>query len=181
MTPPAATVWVDHHLLLNSMSVMRNRVATGKGDSLALIDAISGYLSSGLYIEKRSSMASVSWLLDWIECLAVVTDSVAPKGGACQVVIAAGGDDDRVAHLGLACGVVQMVLSFAPGEVQSSGRRLELRLSGDQLHLTAAGADSALLGRWQELARVSPPGAVRLEPSLRADAVACSVLLPAAG
>lgn len=64
MTPPAATVWVDHHLLFDSMSVMRNRTATGKGDSLALIDAISGYLSSGLYIEQRSSMASVSWLLD---------------------------------------------------------------------------------------------------------------------
>ena len=77
----------------------------------------------------------------------MVTDSVAPKGGACQVVIAAGGNGDRVAHLGPACGVVRVVLSFAPGEVQSSGRRLELWLSGDQLHLTALGAHNALPGR----------------------------------
>jgi hypothetical protein len=55
--------WVDHHLLLNSMSVLRNRVAANTGDPLALLDAISGYLSSGLYVENRRSAARVSWLL----------------------------------------------------------------------------------------------------------------------
>jgi len=176
MTPPAD--WVDHHLLLNSMSVLRNRMAANTGDPLALLDAISGYLSSGLYVEKRQSVARVSWLLDWAECLAHVRNSVDPHGGACLVSVAPGGDDDRVAHLGHARDMVQALFTAAPGQAPAHAWQVELRLAGDRLHLDAVGADDSLRSRWQALADAGPAHALRLEPPGRQGVAACSAWLP---
>lgn len=178
MTSSAGPVWVDHHLLLNAMSVLRNRMATGVGDPVALLDAISGYLSSGLYIEKRGSVARVTWLLDWIDCLAPVRDSVDPLGTTFAVAIAPGGDDDRVAHLGHAADVTRALLAASPGAAPGQCWQVELRLADDRLHVRVTGADAGLRARWQALADARPEGAVRLEAAVRADAVECSALLP---
>jgi hypothetical protein len=178
MTPSAATVWVDHHLLLNAMSVLRHRIATGVGEPLALLDAISGYLSSGLYIEKRDSVARVSWLLDWIECLAPVRDSVDPRGGTVAVTIAPGGDDDRVAHLGPAAEVFQALLAATPVASPGQPWQLDIRLDGDRIHFLVKGADASLLARWQALAAACAEGAVRLEAGVPTDTVECSAGLP---
>jgi hypothetical protein len=172
--------WVDHHLLLNSMSVLRNRVAANTGDPLALLDAISGYLSSGLYVEKRRSAARVSWLLDWVECLAQVRNSVDPQGRTCEVSVALGGDDDRMAHLGHARDMVHAMFSAAPGQTPAHPWKVELRLDGDRLRLDAVGADNDLRARWEALAKASPAQELRLEPTGRAGALACSAWLPPA-
>lgn len=181
MNPSAGPVWVDHHLLLNAMSVLRHRMVTGEGEPVALLDAISGYLSSGLYVEKRGSVARVSWLLDWIECLAAVRDSVDPQGTTVDVVVDPGGDDDRSAHLADAADVARALLTGPPGPGGGRHLQLNLRLDDDRVHFRVSGADAGLSARWQALADARPPGAVRVEPHLTAGAVACSARLPAAG
>lgn len=179
MTPSADAVWVDHHLLLNAMSVLRNRMASGEGEPVALLDAISGYLSSGLYIEKRASVARVSWLLDWIECLASVRDSVDPQGATFTVTINPGGDDDRVARLDRAAAVAQALFSGASGTAVSGTIVLvDLRLADDRLHVRVKGADAGLRMRWQALADARPEGAVRLESCVLVDTLECSAHLP---
>jgi hypothetical protein len=172
--------WVDHHLLLNSMSVLRNRMAASTGDPVTLLDAISGYLSTGLYVEKRQSAARVSWLLDWVECLAQVRNSVDPQGATCEVTVAPGGDDDRMAHLGHARDMVLALFSAAPGQAPGRPCKVELRLAGDRLRLDVVGAGDNLRARWEDLANACPAHALRLEPSGRAGALACSAWLPPA-
>lgn len=178
MTTSPAIAWVDHHLLLNAMSVLRNRVAMGVGDSVELLDAISGYLSSGLYIEKRDSVAQVSWLLDWIECMAPVRNSVDPERRTVFVTVAPGGDDERVAHLGYAANAAQAMFSALQSSAAGEHWQTQLRLVGGRVHFLVRGASGALQSRWQLLARTLPTDAVRLEAGEPGDTLACSAQLP---
>lgn len=180
MTTAPALVWVDHHLLLNAMSVLRNRVEMGAGDSVALLDAISGYLSSGLYIEKRGSVAQVSWLLDWIECMAPVRNSVDPERRTVLVTVAPGGDDERVAHLGYAANAAQAMFAASQSSTAGEHWQTQLQLVGERVHFLVRGANATLQSRWRALASTLPADAVRLEAGEPGGAFACSAQLPLA-
>ena len=78
--PQLQGIWVDHHLMLNAMALLRHRLVSESKDALELMDAITGFFSVGLYVQQRAGIAQLDRFVDWFECLATLRRAVDPSG-----------------------------------------------------------------------------------------------------
>lgn len=165
--PPVASPWVDHHLVLNGLALLRHRLESGAGDALALMDAVSGYYATGLYIAQRRAAVPLERFFDWFECLAALRGFVS-SGGPTWAVEPFEDDSRAPARLGLLPAVAGLIFEHTPAKTRCTvdwkrcPTGLQLRVSPDLPTLRdALGQLAPQLSSWHS----APDGAtcVRIE------------------
>lgn len=173
---PVAHTWVDHHLLLNAMGVLRNRVARSAEPALDLLDSISGYLSCGLYLERSRSRASLEWYLDWLECRARVAAATQTRVQPCEVRIDLQGDDAQVVELSLARHVANVLLAATnPADSTQAAWSLTVTVRDHGVEFVAVGARPDLAPSLNALRDVWPGRDLTVQDPPGKDAVRCEI------
>lgn len=155
--PSLPNVWVDSHLMLNVLAVLRHRMQSQRPDALDVLDAISTYFANGQYLHARDSVARLDYWIDWFEaCVGMLhaAHKLVPMP-VVDIDIDMGDAAFELSGLREASLCFLDRLAAAPaGDV----RAVTVRLRGDDLLLMATG-DSV----GSEMRRGPLPSAVQLD------------------
>ena len=109
--------------MLNGLALLRHRIDGGAGDTLDIMDAVSGYYSTGVYIDQRRARVSLERFHDWFECLAALQGFASSAGR--HWAVEPFDDEARVTlELSPLAEVVQLIFDTTPpGQQRTIGWR----------------------------------------------------------
>ncbi len=131
--------WVDSHLLLNAMAVLRRRVVAGRPDAVGVLDAVSGNFSSGQYLDLRGSVARVEYWTDWLECTFALVAAVHQHAEAPLLYVEID-DDEATFDLSPLWAISKAMLEqHASGQVAAQMTGIHIQLDGSRIRLKMFG------------------------------------------
>lgn len=135
---PTRAPWVDNHLILNSMAVVRHRIQTAHPGALGAIDAVSGYFANGHYLQANAHSARLDYWLDWFECSLELL-MLMRKLADVALVSADLDDCDDAFDLRALCDFSVQLLERLSGQSAVSLREVSVQFNGTEMLLQLSG------------------------------------------
>lgn len=141
-----APQWVDYHVLLNSLALLRYRMEAGRTGTLDFLDAINGYLACGLELGRRQSCSTFDELQDWFANLVFLVRQNNPRLGELRCVGDIEDDETRFDLRPLAPGCARVLAELVAQGAAATPATLQWRLQGRlaELTLVPSSPDAAL-------------------------------------
>lgn len=125
---------VDVHLVLNALALLRNRSAPTDRAVAALIDAISGHLGEGFYLQRRRYRSTLAHLEQW--CADTFVLAAESRKHRCTVRYRFTGlDNVQPYELGEAVGVLSRLFRALDAQVEHGSADVAISMTLDVLRI----------------------------------------------
>lgn len=157
----ATPQWLDEHLLLNAVAVLRHRIASDQRRASELVDVLGGYLGAALLLQRSSSIASVDHFIEWAECVVEMTRLADPQPHGLRLHVETDGEPATLDLSGLECPCTLLLSEARRAAPEPFASVVVVVRSGAAQFLIAASAGD-LAGRLLSLpgARAAPHAAL---------------------